>query len=92
MAIEGWCLVAVSRSVGQRQGRENTLLNRSTEVDMTHKDMAELRQRLLPMYSVAEANIWFYSEHKLLGNRRPIQCSRGEVMRLIEQLETGAYV
>lgn len=52
-------------------------------------EMAEL-------YQPQEAHLWLFSPHKLLGGERPVdRISIGQVndvLALIEQLKTGAYV
>jgi uncharacterized protein (DUF2384 family) len=39
-----------------------------------------------------QAAKWMTSPHKLLGNRRPVDCRYDEVMMLMEQFESGAFI
>jgi|SRR6266850_8302235 len=71
------------RTEPQRQFRDNLLL--------LHWLVSELSE----LYKPAEAKLWLFSPHKLLGGKRPADLiSDGkteEVLRLIEQLKDGAY-
>lgn len=40
----------------------------------------------------ADRQTWWNSPQKLLGMRAPINCPIHEVERLIDQLESGAYI
>lgn len=55
-----------------------------------------LLEELSEFYAPEEAKLWMFSHHRLLGGARPadvIQQGRsGEVLALLEQLRTGAYV
>jgi uncharacterized protein (DUF2384 family) len=55
-------------------------------------DCCELLPLLADFYNDEEAARWMHSEQKLLGGRRPADCSREEVERLIDQLQSGAYI
>jgi uncharacterized protein (DUF2384 family) len=48
-------------------------------------------RRLLKLYDEQEAITWMNSPHKLLGGRKPRDCSKEEVLVVVEQLETGAF-
>lgn len=48
------------------------------------------------LYPPEEAKLWLFSHHKLLGGDRPadrIQSGKiGDVLAIIDQLKTGAYI
>lgn len=55
-----------------------------------------LASELADLYGPADARLWLYSRHRLLGGVRPadlIQQSRvDEVLALIDQMKSGAFV
>jgi uncharacterized protein (DUF2384 family) len=62
----------------------------------TQETMARVRQRLAAYYRRHEIDIWLRSPQKLLGGRRAcdlINAGDGiEVERLLDQLDSGAYL
>ena len=55
-----------------------------------------LVEELADLYPPDEARLWLFSPHRLLGGKRPADLiqedSTDEVLTVIEQLKTGAYV
>ncbi|MCH8112061.1 MAG: DUF2384 domain-containing protein [Proteobacteria bacterium] len=55
-----------------------------------------LLEELSEFYSPSEARLWLFSPHRLLGGERPAdRIQRGkveDVLALIDQLKSGAYV
>jgi len=49
-----------------------------------------LLDELSVIYEDAEAELWLYAPHPLLGGRRPVDCAVGDVLRVIDQLKSGA--
>lgn len=74
--------------------------NAQVEPQATHLrrilDLAYAAERLSELYSPDDARLWLFSRHRLLNGRRPVELiSEGDidgVLRLIAQLEDGAYV
>ena len=61
--------------------------------------IAELRwvaERLSDFYTPGEARLWLHTAHPLLGSERAIdlinQGRTSEVLEVIEQLDSGAYI
>lgn len=51
-----------------------------------------LLDELSVIYEDAEAELWLQTPHSLLDGRRPVDCPVGDVLRVIDQLKTGAFV
>jgi len=49
---------------------------------------AELRE----IMSADKANAWLKAPHPRLGLRRPVDCDFTQVMRVIDQLKSGAFI
>lgn len=59
---------------------------------MRRTDYADLKKRLLQFYSPEEADRWMRSPHPQLEGRRAVDSGYYEVRRIIERLESGAFV
>jgi len=64
---------------------------RFDEAPMTEVQLAEIRHRLVRLFTPAEAEEWLTARHPLLHNRRAIDCSYGEVRRVVRQMTNEAY-
>ena len=55
-----------------------------------------LASELAEFYEPADARLWLFSRHKLLGGASPVQLIQqgriDDVLAVIEQLKSGAYV
>lgn len=58
---------------------------------MNSDDLGYVRQELAEIYRPEGVELWLNSPHKLLGGRRAVDCGVDEVLRIIEQLQTGAF-
>lgn len=58
-------------------------------------DLAFVAEELSELYSPAEARLWLYGRHRMLGGRRPVDLiSQGDidpVLQIIATLKDGAY-
>lgn len=54
--------------------------------------MANIRERLLEYYDEEEATEWMTRRHPQLDGRRPIECKPEEVERVLDRLDSGAYL
>lgn len=59
---------------------------------MSEEQISAIRSRLRKLYTRDEADQWLHSPHVLLGGERPIDALYADVSRIVEQLETGAYI
>jgi uncharacterized protein (DUF2384 family) len=48
-------------------------------------------RELHDFYSASESLEFLQSPHKLLDGRKPIDCPLADVLRLIDQLKSGAF-
>lgn len=55
-------------------------------------ELHRIKVALEDFYSEGEAEMWLNSEQKLLEGRKPIDCEASDVRRLIDQLNSGAYI
>lgn len=55
-----------------------------------------LAERLHELFPPEEARLWLFSRHRLLGGERPVdriqQDKLDDVLELIDQLESGAFI
>ena len=58
--------------------------------------LAWLVSQLADYYSADEAKLWLFSPHRLLGGARPadliVEQRTDEVLKLIDQLDSAAYI
>jgi uncharacterized protein (DUF2384 family) len=58
---------------------------------MTADEAAMVIRELHDFYSAFESLEFLQSPHKLLDGRKPIDCPLADVLRLIDQLKSGAF-
>ncbi len=59
---------------------------------MTIDDDTDCAIRLLAFYTPEEAAQWMTMSHPQLGGRRATDCTKDEVMAIIDRLESCAYI
>lgn len=57
---------------------------------MTDAELAQVRAGLAEVYKPEGVEIWLQARNRLLGGRRAIDCPAEDVLRVIEQLQSGA--
>jgi len=59
---------------------------------MTKKQKTIINRRLSEYYTPYQARLWWTGPHPLLNGKTAKDCSFEEVSRLLDQLDSGAYV
>lgn len=59
---------------------------------MTDAELSQVRSELAEIYTPDGIEIWLFAHHKLLGGRKAINCTAEEVLRVVEQLTSGAVL
>jgi uncharacterized protein (DUF2384 family) len=57
---------------------------------MTQRQLSKIMTKLERIYPHEQAEMWMHSNHPMLGERQPVDCSYHEVMRVIDVLKSGA--
>lgn len=59
---------------------------------MSPLELHRIECALADFYGEGEVALWLDRPQRLLGGKKPLDCSAEEVWRLIDQLRSGAYI